>query len=53
MAGTYLLSGQKERRKMVSRTAYCEVNVMAGTYLLSGQKERRKMVSRTAYCEVR
>jgi hypothetical protein len=38
---------------MVSRTAYCEVNVMAGTYLLSGQKERRKMVSRTAYCEVR
>ncbi len=31
MAITYLLSGQKERRKMVRRTAYCEVNVMAGT----------------------
>ncbi len=43
------MSGQKERRKMVRRTAYCEVNVMAGTYLLSGQKERRKMVRRTAY----
>ena len=53
MAGTYLLSGQKERRKMVRRTAYCEVNVMAEVYLLSGQKERRKMVRRTEYCEVK
>ncbi len=53
MAGTYLLSGKKERRKMVRRTGYCEVTVMAVTYLLSGQKERRKMVRRKAYCEVR
>ncbi len=47
-----MLSGQKERRKMVRRTAYCEVKVMAVTYLLSGQKVRRKIVRRTAYCEV-
>ncbi len=44
IAEIYLLSVQKEKRKMVRRTAYCEVNVMAVTYLLSGQKERRKMV---------
>ncbi len=53
MAVIYLLSDQKERRKMVWRKAYCEVTVMAITYLLSDQKERRKMVRRTAYCEVK
>ncbi len=53
LAEIYLLSVQKERRKMVRRTAYYEVNAMAGTYLLSVQKEGRKMVRRTAYCEVK
>jgi hypothetical protein len=41
----YLYTGQKERRKIVRRSAYCEVTAMAVTYLLSGQKERRKMVT--------
>jgi hypothetical protein len=31
MPGTYLLSGQKERRKTARRTAYWAVKVMAGT----------------------
>jgi hypothetical protein len=44
----YLYTGQKKRRKIVRRTAYCEVAVMAVTHLLSDQTERRKMVSRTA-----
>ncbi len=53
IAEIYLLSVQKESRKMVGRTAYCEANVLAEIYLLSVQKERRKMVRRTAYCEVK
>jgi hypothetical protein len=31
MAGTYLLSAQKERRKMVRMMTYWMVKVMAGT----------------------
>jgi hypothetical protein len=31
IAGTYLLSAPKERRKMIRMTTYCEMKVMAGT----------------------